>query len=194
MKDLNAQKQNFISEIMEALRLAGPDAVALQTRNLLYNLFNLANFAEARNVLVYLPYYGGFDYNLIMHNLFELNKSMCFADCEDPKSLKLYRVDSPGQFLPGTKYNLPRPDASACKQLHFSDIDIIVVNGIAFDGRGNRLSTGLGLYDKLIVALEPTVRKIGLACESQVKSALPSDNKGKSVDILVTDSRVIYKI
>lgn len=194
MKDLNLQKQTFINEIMEALRLAGPDAVTVHTRHLLDNLFNLANFAEARNVLVYLPYYGGFDYDVIMHNLFLLNKNLCFVDCETPPNLKAYRVDDRKHLLPGKAYNLSRPDSSACKQVRFSDIDIIVVNGIAFDARGNRLSTGLGLYDKLIAALEPTVRKIGLAYESQVKSVLPADNKGKSVDILVTDNRVIYKI
>lgn len=52
----------LIEETLAAAKLWTPEALGRQTLSLLNNLYNLANFAEARNILLYLPYLGGFEY------------------------------------------------------------------------------------------------------------------------------------
>lgn len=183
----------LIEETLAAAKLWTPEALGRQTLSLLNNLYSLANFAEARNILLYLPYLGGFEYKAIIRNLFLLNKALHFVD-NGASSLKILHVPTIKDLVFKTAFNLPCPNPNACKQVRLSDIDIIIVNGIAFDEKGNRMGNGNEFYDKLAVRLSPTVRKIAIAFETQLLPAIPADARNKPVDIIVTDKRTIYKI
>lgn len=194
MKTTSPQTLALIEETLEAARLYSPEDLSRQTRRLLGNLYNLANFAEAKNILLYLPYHGGFKYKTIIRNLFLLNKALHFIDTNDFSKLKTLGPNILKATPLKEPFNLPRPNPITCKQVRLSDIDIVIVNGIAFDEKGNRMGNGNEFYDKLSVRLAPTVRKIALAYETQLLPAIPADARNKPVDIIVTDKRTIYKI
>lgn len=194
MKEIALSKQSFIDEIVLTVGLSSPDTLKNQIQRLLNNLYNLANFAEASNVLLYLPNHHTFSYNTIIRNLFTLNKNMHFAYSDAPHSLKAFRTVAFKELQGRNAFNLPVPNPKTCKQIPLSDIDIVIVNGIAFDEKGNRLGTGTGLYDRLTAKLPLTVRKIALALEPQIKSTIPAASRNQTVDIIVTDKRTIYKI
>ena len=69
--------------------------------------------------------------------------------------------------------------------------DIIVVPGLAFDRRGNRLGRGFGYYDRFLGGLPESVPRVGLACVSQVVPEVPVDAWDVPVHALVTEDGVI---
>lgn len=194
MKLISPQTQALIEETLAAARSRNPEDLGRQTLRLLNNLYSLANFAEAQNILLYLPYLGGFEYKAIVRNLFLLHKTLHFVDANSLNGLKIMYAPAIKDLVYKTAFNLPRPNPNACKQVRLSDIDIIIVNGIAFDEKGNRMGNGNELYDKLTARLSPTVRKIAIAYETQLLPVIPVDARNKPVDIIVTDKRTIYKI
>jgi 5-formyltetrahydrofolate cyclo-ligase len=66
----------------------------------------------------------------------------------------------------------------------------VLVPGVAFDLRGVRLGRGAGWYDR-ILSRHPEALKVGLAFEEQITSALPREPWDVSMDLVVTDRRVL---
>ncbi|MBN1258404.1 5-formyltetrahydrofolate cyclo-ligase [Candidatus Peregrinibacteria bacterium] len=65
-------------------------------------------------------------------------------------------------------------------------LDLIIIPGVAFDRRGNRLGMGKGYYDRFLKAFK-AVPKIALAFEEQVLAQVPKEIYDEPVDLVLTD-------
>ena len=88
-------------------------------------------------------------------------------------------------------YGIPEPSIPAGVEPRLSGWDIIVVPGIAFDRRGNRLGHGFGYYDRFLGSLPESVPRVGLAWASQRIPEVPVDAWDVPVHALVTEEGVI---
>jgi len=70
-----------------------------------------------------------------------------------------------------------------------ASISAVIVPGVAFTSRGERLGRGAGLYDRLLMRLGPTVA-VGVCMEPFVRSELPTEAHDATVDLVVTDASV----
>ncbi len=71
-----------------------------------------------------------------------------------------------------------------------SEIELVLVPGLMFDERGNRLGRGRGFYDRFLAHRDFRGLACGLAFETQVVEAVPHDERDRRVGMLVTDERV----
>ena len=67
--------------------------------------------------------------------------------------------------------------------------DVIIVPGVAFDRKGNRLGRGKGYYDRFLK--NKSCLKIGLAFDFQVLDNIPVQKWDISMDIVITEKEVI---
>jgi 5-formyltetrahydrofolate cyclo-ligase len=88
-------------------------------------------------------------------------------------------------------YGIPAPSIPAGVEPRLSGWDIIVIPGLAFDLRGNRLGYGFGYYDRFLGALPESVPRVGLAWASQRIPEVPIDAWDVPVHALVTEEGVI---
>lgn len=88
-------------------------------------------------------------------------------------------------------YGILEPSIPAGVEPLLSGWDIIVVPGLAFDRRGNRLGFGFGYYDRFLGGLPESVPRVGLACASQLVPEVPVDAWDVPVHALVTEEGVI---
>ncbi|MBI4549726.1 MAG: 5-formyltetrahydrofolate cyclo-ligase [Candidatus Omnitrophica bacterium] len=65
------------------------------------------------------------------------------------------------------------PPQEAARVLDPLSLDLVLVPGIAFDKRGNRLGRGLGYYDRFLRKLGPKTLKIGLGFDFQIVDRVP---------------------
>lgn len=74
--------------------------------------------------------------------------------------------------------------------LPVADLDLVVVPGLAFDERGNRLGRGRGFYDRFLS--HPDFRGVScaVALEEQVLDSVPVGPTDMRVDMLVTDAKI----
>ena len=75
------------------------------------------------------------------------------------------------------------------KRVAPSEIDLVIVPGIAFDLERNRLGRGKGCYDWLLKQLK--CPSIALAFESQVVKKVPVNENDEKLGKIVTEERVI---
>jgi len=91
-------------------------------------------------------------------------------------------------------YGIPEPSSPAGAEPRLSGWDIIVVPGLAFDRRGNRLGHGFGYYDRFLGGLPESVPRVGLAWASQRIPEVPVDAWDVPVHALVTEDGVIRAV
>lgn len=71
-----------------------------------------------------------------------------------------------------------------------ANIDMVIVPGIGFDLRGNRLGRGRGFYDRFLAHRDWAGVACGLALEEQVLEQVPVSEHDKPIQMLVTDKTV----
>ena len=104
------------------------------------------------------------------------------------KSIAFFKVGHLGELASGA-YEIKEPEAQEVP-VSVELLDIVVVPGVAFDMRGNRLGYGKGYYD---IALSPVKCPIvALAYDFQVlDEELPCEPHDVKVSAIVTENRVI---
>jgi len=71
-------------------------------------------------------------------------------------------------------YNILEPRQECFNEVPLESIDLIIIPGIAFDCKGNRIGHGMGYYDRLLKKKNHTHR-FGLAFEFQIVEIIPSE-------------------
>lgn len=80
------------------------------------------------------------------------------------------------------------PTEGLCVQI--SEIDLLVMPGLAFDQAGNRLGRGRGFYDRFLSHRDFRALSCALALEDQVVPEVPHEELDRPVNMLVTDECV----
>lgn len=100
-------------------------------------------------------------------------------------TLTLRRVRSLTKDLQKGVYSIREPKG-ACVRRPASEMDLIIVPGVGFDRRGNRLGRGGGYYDRLLRKAKK-VRKIGICFREQIVKKIPATRLDVRVDRVITD-------
>ena len=83
------------------------------------------------------------------------------------------------------------PDRETAELADPGTIDMIIVPGVAFDLKGNRLGFGKGCYDRFLPSLRPDCVIVGLSYEFQIASDVPYADFDIPMNIIITESRII---
>ena len=71
-----------------------------------------------------------------------------------------------------------------------SETDLVLVPLVAWDDRGHRIGYGRGYFDRALAMRGPSLA-IGLALESQHVPTIPEVPSDVSMDMVVTEKRVL---
>jgi 5-formyltetrahydrofolate cyclo-ligase len=87
-------------------------------------------------------------------------------------------------------YDIREPLA-VCPEVAIGEAEAVIVPGVAYDLRGQRIGYGKGYYDKVLHQLEGQGRLIGFCFDFQVVEELKGEPHDVQMDIIITDRRVI---
>ena len=80
--------------------------------------------------------------------------------------------------------------APECDAAQASDLDLIIVPGVAFDRRGHRIGYGRGFYDRALAQMPRAVR-IGVCHAFQLIDQVSPWDGDEPVDLIVTPTERI---
>jgi len=83
-------------------------------------------------------------------------------------------------------YDIRQPKEEFSNPISLADIDLVIVPGVAFDERGNRLGRGKGYYDRFLKTLPKDTPSIGLAFDFQIVDDLPHSSVDLPVKKIIT--------
>ena len=72
-----------------------------------------------------------------------------------------------------------------------SELDLVIVPGVAFDKTGSRIGRGKGFYDSLLRKTSTKVPLVGLCFEENLEKNIQCESHDVKMDIVVTEEQVI---
>lgn len=82
-----------------------------------------------------------------------------------------------------------REPAAHCGEIPPDKFDLMLVPGMAFDLRGNRLGRGRGFYDRLLQSISGV--KCGIGYDLQLQESIPTEPHDARVDFILTPGKAV---
>jgi len=186
MNLLIAMKSNIRKELKDIRNSLSKKEIINKSKAIEKIIINLNEFKESSNILFYISY----NNEVFTHDMIKkcLGKKEVIVPISNTKNetLILSKLES-WKDLKNGSYGILEPD----KLIKFNQkkLDLIIVPGVGFDERGNRLGHGKGYYDKLLE--KSNAKTIGLAFECQIVDRIPTDKNDIPADIIITEKRII---
>jgi 5-formyltetrahydrofolate cyclo-ligase len=154
----------------------------------------LKEFLESKNIMVYMDFSNEVSTKFIIEKCFEMGKKVFLPKVVRQSKrgyLEVYQItDIKNQLSKGT-YGILEPKEEAAKKVHGKTIDMVVVPGVAFDEKRNRIGYGAGYYDAFLKDTKEGCHKVGIAFEVQICSHIPTEEHDVPLDMIVTEERII---
>jgi 5-formyltetrahydrofolate cyclo-ligase len=117
-------------------------------------------------------------------------KRFCFPVIDlVKKEILPYEVKNLEEDFVRGPYSIMQPNVERTKKVDIGEIDMVIVPGLAFDRKYNRLGRGAGFYDYFLKRLRPPAKKVGIGFSFQILEDLPIHPAvDEKVDIIVSDS------
>lgn len=138
----------------------------------------LPQWQEARVVMLYNALPDEVDLTILMKHVWKEKKRVLLPKVVNEAEMEVRMVNPDTPFTTGA-YGIDEPDGSTFHD--FLSIDLVLVPGMAFDGRGHRLGRGKGYYDRFLSRL-PRAFKLGVCFPYQLLEAVPTDSFDCQVD------------
>jgi 5-formyltetrahydrofolate cyclo-ligase len=103
------------------------------------------------------------------------------------RMLELYAVRDPEHDLAPGVWGIREPRAELCRSVPLEEIDFVLVPGVAFTARCERLGYGKGFYDRLIGGFPERPPLVAAAFALQIVPALPVSSTDQLVDLVITE-------
>lgn len=174
--------------------LARRDALPVAERRALSEritrrLLALDAYRGARCVMAYASFGSEFDTADFIADVLAQGKKLVLPRVErDSRVLRLHAVDDPARQLAPGVWGIAQPRADLCPSVPPSQLDFVLVPGVAFSPRCERLGYGGGYYDGFIRGVAPRPPLVAAAFSVQILQALPVSERDQGVDCVVTEN------
>lgn len=195
MEELKNGENNHLSVVSNRLEALSEEELTAKYNKIEHKLFEFANFMEAQLAFLYTPISSEIPTEGIIKKALQIEKGLVLPVFTDSKnSFNLYKISNYNKDLVTSEEGILEPNIDRCKKISLDEVDIAIIPGLAFDDKGGRVGFGNQYYSKLITKLPETCRKVSLAYEEQIVDQIQMESRKFTVDIIITDKRVIYKI
>lgn len=169
------------------------DSRATASARITENILRLAQFQRAKTVLAYASIGSEFDTKVLLDHVVRGKKLVLPRVDRAAHRLRLHRVNHLDTDLQPGVWGIREPRPDVCVTSALSDIDFILVPGVAFDRHGQRLGYGAGYYDRLLPGAPRRTAVVAAAFEIQLTDNVPTGALDVAVDLVVTE-RAVYPL
>ncbi len=156
------------------------------------NLYNLPEYKAAKVIMFFISFGSEVNTKLMVEETIRRGKQ-ALAPKPLPKSREMIAsqiLDWDTDLAPGY-YNIPEPRSDRLRPVDPEKIDLLIVPGVAFDIKGNRLGYGGGYYDRFFNLLKNNTPLIALVFDLQIEEQIPVEEWDRPVDLVITEKRII---
>lgn len=186
---ITAWKKAMRTRILALRDAMGDDARKQFSAAITEKLVVLAEFEPARTVAAYVSFGSEFDTAAFISAVLASEKRLLLPRVDRARqALSFHAVaDLQDSLLPGA-WGIREPDPLRCPRADLDQVDLMLVPGLAFTTRCERMGYGGGFYDGAIETLRPSARKVAAAFAMQIVDTLVLESHDRSIDMVVTEN------
>lgn len=182
------EKAEIRRRILARRKTLSPEDMERRGTAIQSRLVELEEYRRARTIHCYVSVKGEADTHRLIDRARQFRKRIVVPIVgPERRTLRHSEISSLDQLTDGP-FGLLEPRREHVRPVDLSEIDLVIVPGVAFDSQGNRIGFGGGFYDNFLK--EVRVPKIGLAYEFQIVDRIPVATHDRKVDKVVTEYRV----
>lgn len=172
-------KQELRSKMIPILQRQKEEDRSRKSKLIEKKLLRSRTFKKAKIVMFYIAFGGEVNTEDMMQAARKLGKVIAVPVCSGQDKLIRPSLLTEGVQLRKGLYGVCEPVVT-----HFikeQDIDLVLVPGLSFDKKGNRLGRGKGCYDRFLAGLSSRTQTIGLAFDFQILPRIPTTSTDVSI-------------
>ncbi len=151
-------------------------------------LLALDAYHGARCVMAYASFGSEFETGDFIADALARGKTLVLPRVErDSRVLQLHQVRDPARQLVAGVWGIPQPRVDLCPLVPASQLDFVLVPGVAFTRHCERLGYGGGYYDAFTRGLARRPPLVAAAFELQLVPELPTTDRDQVVDLVITE-------
>lgn len=175
-------KQLIRSKILLKLKTQKEEERKQKSKIIKNKLFRTGVFKRAKKLMCYISFGGEVETLEMIKEAQKLGKMVAVPVCKKNRMIRPCILRS-GCALKKGAYGVSEPKIK--KFLESKDLDLVIVPGVAFSKKGDRLGRGKAFYDCFLKTLPKKTVCIGLAFDFQVLPSLPTTTRDFNVNRVV---------
>lgn len=185
-------KRELRSEILEVRDCLSPQEVKEKSKRIMENLLSMDAYRQSECLMAYADFRNEVRTDLLLYDALAQGKKVSVPITNvtgkvlTPSLLHRY----PGALAPGA-FGVPEPRPEYRDPVEPTELDLVVVPGVAFDEDGFRLGYGGGYYDRFLPRTRPGTVFLAVAYEFQIQSNVYPEIHDCPVHYVVTEERII---
>ena len=185
---LGLTKKQIRSKILLRLKTQKEEDRNRKSKFIKDKLFRAPVFKKAKIVMFYISFEGEVTTEEMIKKAYRLGKIVAVPVCKGNRiTIRPCLLRNKAKVKKGP-YGICEPAVK--KYIKLEDLDLVIVPGIAFDKKGNRLGRGKGCYDYFLKRVTGDTASIGLAFDFQILPSLPATAQDVSVDKVISNEDI----
>lgn len=189
-ESLQQQKQRLRAELLQRRREIPPAMALAWGRQMAEHLWAWPLYQQSATILFYVSLADEAPTEPLITVALKQGKRVCVPLLGETRSdMSATLINGLDDFTVG-KYGLKMPRPDQAKIVSPAELDLIVVPGVAFDSKGNRLGMGAGYYDRFLPETKGAVF-LGLAWTCQIVATVQSEPHDIRMDYVLSENGFI---
>ncbi len=177
-------KQMIRQEMLQLRSQLLPPYRVQASREICEQIKQLPIYQDARTILAYFAFRNEVSLYPLIEDAWSKGKQVVLPRMDQDRLFPVL-FTSPSELVEGA-FKVLEPNFT-CQPLDPTEIDLVLVPGVAFDGQGYRLGYGKGHYDRFFSNL-PDVYKLGIAYYEQIVETIYPETHDISMNSVVSNS------
>lgn len=192
-KDLKSKKKELRDYHLNLRNKLSKKEIEEKSLKVFNNIKRLKEYTNANNIMSFVPFRNEINTNIIINDFLNKNKKV-FIPISNPKdnSLTISELKSLENDLEKGHFGVLEPKRDCIRTSSPDILELIIVPGLVFDKSGYRIGYGGGYYDRFLSNFKITPSTISLCYDFQLIDNVPKEKFDLPVDIIVTESQIIF--
>ncbi len=184
MDGIIEKKKRVRKEILTKLKTQEEEDCKRKSALIQRKLFRMSVFKKARAVMFYIALRSEVNTDQMIKEAQKEGKIVSVPVCAaDRVTIRPCLLDGTAALKEGP-YGVREPVNE--RYIPVESLDMVIVPGLAFDRKGNRLGRGKGCYDRFLRRLNDTTISVGLAFDLQVVPSVPTSAHDVNVHTVIS--------
>ena len=149
------------------------------------NLIQRQEYADASVLLAYVSFSSEVNTHFLIEKAWKDGKRVAVPKCMDDSKLEFQYIRSFDDLAPG-KFGIPDPVTGESVEYNEDDKCLLLLPGVAYTNKGDRLGYGGGYYDRYLKKHD-SIPNAMLAYSLQQTETLPVDEMDVPADMIITE-------